>query len=75
MKSKFDQYVHEYNNLWVVATYRNGTYYAPVRRLVRKITGSMATFGSLDFIAVGGAYTYKTRKAALAKARELYKQA
>ncbi len=69
-------FVHEYTDKhgrtwWVVAQWRDGRYYAPQRRDVRKLTGCHTTFGSLDYVA-GDAYHYRRRHDALRRARIEY---
>ncbi len=69
--SKAEDFVHEYEGRWVVAQYRDGRYYGQQRDDVRKLTGCSMTYGPLSYVA-GDTYSYKHKKHALAKAKELY---
>lgn len=70
------KYVHEYVDgngarWWVVAEHEDGCYYAPMKPRYCAETGFGGAFGSLGYVA-GRAYTYRTRRAALRRARQLY---
>ena len=71
-ETSFDasEYVHEHEGRWVVAAYRDGTYYAPVRPETRRASGASAVFGPLSYVA--GEWNYKRRADALRRARQLY---
>ena len=68
--SKFVHY-HKKSGRWVVAQYKGGRYYAPIRTFLRKRVGASTVFGSLDYV-MDLAYHYKNRRDALRRARELF---
>jgi len=66
-----EEFVHEYRGRWVVATYKDGRYYAPMRPEMRRMTGASTVFGSLGYV-IGCAYSYTRRCAAVKRARQVY---
>jgi len=72
-----DRFVHEYtaqgNRRFLVAEYRDGRFYAPLRTEVRRQTGCHTSVGPA-YYAAAGAYTYTRRAAACARARKIWSE-
>ena len=76
MKSKFEGYIHCYDDpytgpWWIVAEYRDGCYYAYTTRKSYRASGCSMVYGSLDYL-LGCAPCYRTRASALRTARRVY---
>lgn len=73
---KASDYVHKYtdtsgNVWWVVAAYRDGRYYGALTKAEERLTGCHTIFGPLSYVH-GKGRSYKSRAAALRRARQVY---